>query len=84
MNIIVFLLFGSIVGWLASVIMKTSSQQGLLGDIILGTLGALAGGLVMDFLGQPGVSGFNIYSIVVALIGSILLILVGRVLSKAV
>ena len=36
-NIIVFLLFGSIVGWLASVIMKTSSQQGLLGDIILGT-----------------------------------------------
>jgi uncharacterized membrane protein YeaQ/YmgE (transglycosylase-associated protein family) len=82
-NIVIFLLFGALVGWLASVVMKTNSQQGLLGDIILGTLGALAGGLIMDFFGQPGVSGFNLYSIGVALVGAVLLILVGRALSRA-
>ena len=83
MNIILFLIFGALVGWLASVIMGKNAQQGLVGDVILGTLGALAGGLLMDFFEQPGVTGFNIYSLIVALIGSVLLILIGRALSRA-
>ena len=84
MNILVFLVFGALVGWLTSVIMKTSTRQGLLGDMILGVLGALSGGLLMDFFGLPGVTGINLYSILVALIGAILLVLIGRALSKAV
>ena len=79
-NLIVFLIFGAIVGWLASVVMKTNSSQGLLADIILGILGSIVGGYVMSLLGFGGVSGFNIYSILVGLVGAIVLIMIGRMI----
>jgi len=63
--------------------MGTAGRQNIVGDIVLGVLGALAGGLVMDFFGQPGVAGFNLYSILVALIGAVVLVLIGRALSRA-
>jgi uncharacterized membrane protein YeaQ/YmgE (transglycosylase-associated protein family) len=80
MNILLWLLLGLIAGWLASVIMGSNSQQGMLMDIILGVVGAFVGGFVMNLFGAPGVSGFNIYSIVVAVIGAVALIWLGRAL----
>lgn len=80
MNIIIFLVFGAIVGWLASVIMKTNDSQGILGDVILGIVGAFVGGYLMNLLGYGGVSGFNIYSMLVALIGAVVVVLIGRML----
>ena len=80
MNILLWLLLGLIAGWLASVIMGSNSQQGMLMDIILGVVGAFVGGFVMNLFGAPGVSGFNIYSIVVAVIGAVALIWLGRTL----
>jgi uncharacterized membrane protein YeaQ/YmgE (transglycosylase-associated protein family) len=82
MNIILWLLLGLIAGWLASVIMKTDRSQGTMMDIIFGIVGALVGGFVMNFLGQPGVTGFNIYSLIVATVGAVILIVVGRALSR--
>jgi uncharacterized membrane protein YeaQ/YmgE (transglycosylase-associated protein family) len=84
MNIIVFLIFGAIVGWIASIIMKTNSSQGMIGDIILGVLGALAGGFVMNLLNLPGVSGFNIYSFIVSVLGAVIVVTIGRALSSTV
>lgn len=78
MGIIVWILLGLVAGWLASVIMKTNSQQGMLGDIILGVLGALIGGALMNLLGGNGVTGLNLYSIAVAVIGAVLLIAIRR------
>jgi uncharacterized membrane protein YeaQ/YmgE (transglycosylase-associated protein family) len=78
MNIILWIVFGAIAGWLASVLMK--SNNGLLWDIILGIVGAIVGGFIMNALGQPGVNGFNLYSIIVAVIGAIIVIFVGRML----
>jgi uncharacterized membrane protein YeaQ/YmgE (transglycosylase-associated protein family) len=83
MNLLVLIVFGAIVGWLTSVIMGRNAQQGIIADIILGILGALAGGLIMDFFGAPGVTGFNLYSFIVALIGAVLLVLIGRALERA-
>ena len=54
--------------------MKTDAQQGALGNIVVGIVGALIGGFVMHFLGQSGISGFNIYSLLVAILGAIILI----------
>ena len=82
MNIILWLILGLIAGWLASVIMKTDRSQGTFMDIIFGIVGALVGGFVMSFFGQPGVTGFNIYSLVVATLGAIILIAIGRALSR--
>ncbi|HRN69792.1 MAG TPA: GlsB/YeaQ/YmgE family stress response membrane protein [Candidatus Woesebacteria bacterium] len=82
MNILLWLLLGLVAGWLASVIMKTNSQQGSLTDIILGIVGAFVGGFLMNFFGQTGVTGFNIYSILVATLGAVVLIWLGRMLRQ--
>jgi uncharacterized membrane protein YeaQ/YmgE (transglycosylase-associated protein family) len=61
-------------------IMKTDASQNTLMDIIMGVVGAIVGGFIMEFLGQSGVNGFNIYSLVVAVIGACVVIFVGRML----
>jgi uncharacterized membrane protein YeaQ/YmgE (transglycosylase-associated protein family) len=78
MNFLLWIVFGAIVGWLASVVMGTNKSQGLLMDIVLGLIGALAGGLVMSLFGESGVTGFNLYSFFVALVGAIGLVWAGR------
>ncbi|MGI5841140.1 MAG: GlsB/YeaQ/YmgE family stress response membrane protein [Patescibacteria group bacterium] len=78
MNLLLWILLGLIAGWLASVIMKTNAEQGPILDIVLGIVGAIVGGLVMNLLGFGGVTGFNIGSILVATLGAIVLIAIGR------
>lgn len=72
MGILMWILFGAIVGWLASMFMGTS--EGLLMDIVLGIVGAILGGWVMSFFGEGGVTGFNLYSFIVAVLGAVILI----------
>ena len=72
MGILMWILFGAIVGWLASIFMGTS--DGLVLDIVLGIIGAIIGGWVMSFFGKSGVTGFNVYSFLVAILGAIILI----------
>lgn len=77
MNIIAWIVLGGIAGWIASLIMDAGG--GLLKNIILGIIGALVGGFLMDVLfDAPGVTGFNFYSLAVAAVGAIILIFVGR------
>lgn len=78
MGIILWIVFGALVGWVASLIMKTDADQGPIANIIVGIIGALIGGWVMTLFGQPGVSGFNIYSLLVALLGAVILIAIVR------
>jgi uncharacterized membrane protein YeaQ/YmgE (transglycosylase-associated protein family) len=78
MGIILWIIFGGIAGWLASVLMK--SERGVIFDVILGIIGAFIGGIIMNFLGQPGVTGFNLYSFIVAIIGAVILIVIGRMI----
>ncbi len=82
MGVLLWVVFGAIAGWLASMVMKTNASQGTLGDIILGVIGAIVGGYVMNFFGYDGVTGFNLYSMVVAVIGACLLIALGRMFFK--
>jgi uncharacterized membrane protein YeaQ/YmgE (transglycosylase-associated protein family) len=74
MGIILWIVFGAIVGWLGSLIMNTDSQQGPLLNIIVGIIGAFLGGFIMNSFGAAGVSGFNLYSLLVAIGGAIVLI----------
>jgi len=80
MGIILWIIFGAIAGWIASIIMKTDSSQGTVTDIVLGIVGAVVGGFLMGLMGQSGVNGFNLYSFVVAVIGAIVVIYLGRML----
>jgi uncharacterized membrane protein YeaQ/YmgE (transglycosylase-associated protein family) len=74
MGIILWIIFGALAGWIASIIMKTNAQQGAVGNIVVGIIGAVIGGWAMSFFGQAGVTGFNLYSLIVAIIGSIILL----------
>jgi uncharacterized membrane protein YeaQ/YmgE (transglycosylase-associated protein family) len=79
MGLIAMIVLGAIAGWIASLI--TRSSTGLLMDIILGIVGAVIGGFIMTFFGQPGITGFDFYSLIVAVVGAIVLIWVGRLLT---
>ena len=74
MGIIVWIIFGALVGWIASLIMGTDARQGGLANIVIGIVGAIIGGLVAQMLGGPGVTGFNLMSFLIALGGAIVLI----------
>jgi uncharacterized membrane protein YeaQ/YmgE (transglycosylase-associated protein family) len=80
MGIILWIIFGALVGWIASAIMK--SNDGVLMDIVIGIVGAIIGGWIMSFFGSGGVTGFNLYSFLVAIIGAIVLIIIVRFIRR--
>ncbi len=82
MGIIIWIIFGALVGWIASIIMKTNAEQGVILNIIVGIIGAVIGGWLMSFFGSSGVSGFNLYSFVVAVIGAMVLIFIVKILRR--
>lgn len=73
------IIVGAIAGWLASIVMKT--RFGLFTSIVVGVVGAIIGGFIFGLLGQGGVSGINIGSIVIATIGAVVLLAVLRMMS---
>ena len=75
MSILAWLVVGLIAGFLASkVINKTG--EGLVLDIVLGIVGAIVGGFLFNMLGASGATGINLYSIFVAFIGSVVVLLI--------
>ncbi len=82
MGILSWLLLGLVAGFLASRVMG-SGGYGLFGDIIVGIVGALLGGFLMSLLlpGQVSITGFNLWSILVAFIGACILIAILRAVS---
>ena len=82
MEFLVWIVFGALVGWIASMIMGTDHAQGGLANIVVGIVGALIGGYVARTLGGSGVTGFNFMSFAVALGGAILLIAIVKMFSK--
>lgn len=77
MNIIIMLIVGGVIGWLASIIMRTDGQQGIFLNIVVGIVGAiLAGYVITPFLGgAPITSGaLDIKSLVVSLLGAVVLL----------
>jgi uncharacterized membrane protein YeaQ/YmgE (transglycosylase-associated protein family) len=80
MGIIIWIIFGALVGWVASMVM--GSGGGLVSDIIVGIVGAVIGGFIMSLLGQSGIGSFNLYSFLVALLGACVLIAVMRAIRR--
>jgi uncharacterized membrane protein YeaQ/YmgE (transglycosylase-associated protein family) len=73
MSVIGWIILGLIAGFIGSKIVNKSGQ-GLVMDIVLGIVGAIVGGVIFSFFGAGGVSGLNIYSLIVAVIGSIVVL----------
>ena len=73
MSVIAWIILGLIAGFIGSKIVNKSGQ-GFLMDIVLGIVGAVVGGYLFTFFGATGITGLNIYSIIVAVVGAVVVL----------
>jgi uncharacterized membrane protein YeaQ/YmgE (transglycosylase-associated protein family) len=83
MSILAWVVLGLIAGFVGSKIVNKSGE-GFVVDIILGIVGAVVGGFIFRFLGASGVTGLNIYSLIVAVIGAVVLLVIYHAVRRAV
>lgn len=76
MGIVSWIATGLVAGWLASIITGNNKKMGAGKNIIAGIIGGLLGGFLMNLFGKYGLTGFNIRSLIVATIGSVILLLI--------
>lgn len=77
MNFIIWLVVGGLIGWVASMIMRTDGQQGIFLNIVVGIVGAFLGGwLISPLVGVPTInqSAFSVGALVVSLLGAVILL----------
>jgi uncharacterized membrane protein YeaQ/YmgE (transglycosylase-associated protein family) len=82
MFILIWLVVGLIAGYLAKFVVPGEGPGGVIGDLVIGVIGALLGGWIFGLFGHSGVTGINIYSILVALVGAVILLFISRLLSR--
>jgi len=82
MNFLAWIILGGAAGWIGSLIAKTNNSQGIVLNIVVGIVGAFVGGFIFSFLGGAGITGFNLYSLGVAVLGSVVLISIVKLLTK--
>lgn len=80
MSILIWIILGLVAGLIASYLTK-SSEHSVISDIILGIFGAFLGGIIMNLIGAQGITGLNWYSLLIAVIGAIILIAIGRAIN---
>ena len=77
MNLIIWLIVGGIIGWLASMMMKTDGQQGIILNVVVGIVGAMLGGWLLSPLlgaGTINQSNFSLPALVVSFLGAVILL----------
>lgn len=74
MGILGWIIIGALAGWIASMLTGNNEKMGTGANIVVGIIGGFIGGLVMNLLGGSGVTGFNLWSLLVAVIGSVILL----------
>ncbi|MFN2116489.1 MAG: GlsB/YeaQ/YmgE family stress response membrane protein [Candidatus Promineifilaceae bacterium] len=75
-NILLWIVLGATAGWIASMIMGSDAQMGAVANIIVGILGALVGGFLFNLVGLAGDTGFNLWTLLVAIVGAVVLLFV--------
>lgn len=81
MSIIAWIVLGLIAGFIGSKLVNRTGE-GLVLDIVLGIVGAIVGGFLFNALGASGVSGLNLYSLLVAVVGSVVFLLLYHMLFR--
>ena len=81
MGPIAWVVLGGLAGWLASKFVGNDREQGIIGNIIAGIVGAVVGGWAFNLLGGTGVTGFNLWSFLVAVVGAIIVLVIWRAIT---
>lgn len=74
MNWFLWIVMGGLAGWVASILTKNNERMGMIANVIVGIVGSFIGGFIMSLFGAVGVTGFNLRSFVVAVIGASVLL----------
>ena len=74
MGILGWIVLGAIAGWLASIVTGRNERMGCFGNIAVGITGAFIGGIIFRALGGAGITGFNPWSLLVAVVGAVILL----------
>ena len=82
MSILAWIVLGLIAGFIGSKIVNKSGE-GIVMDIVLGIVGALLGGWLFQRFGQAGVTGLNLYSLLVAVVGAVVLLVIYHMIRRA-
>lgn len=82
MGLVSWIILGGLAGWVASIIMKRNESMGIFANIFVGVIGAFIGGLVVNLIGGQGITGFNIGSFLVALVGSVILLAIVNLVKR--
>ena len=82
MSILAWIILGLIVGLVAKFLVPGEGPGGIIGDIVVGILGAMLGGWLFNQFGHTGIVGFDLYSMLVALVGAVVLLSVLRLFTR--
>jgi uncharacterized membrane protein YeaQ/YmgE (transglycosylase-associated protein family) len=85
MNIIIWLVVGGLIGWVASMVMRTDGQQGILLNVVVGVIGAVLGGWFLSPLfgvSTINQSNFSVPSLLVSLLGAVILLAIVNVVRR--
>ena len=82
MGIITWIVLGALAGWIASMIVGKNSEMGGFANVCIGIAGAFIGGFVFNMITDVGFTGFNVWSLVVATVGAIILLLIINLFQK--
>ena len=82
MGILSWIIIGAVAGWLASLITGNGRRMGLLLNIVVGIIGGFVGGIIMNSIGNYGITGFNLWSLLVATGGAVILLLLVNLIAR--
>jgi uncharacterized membrane protein YeaQ/YmgE (transglycosylase-associated protein family) len=82
MSFLAWIVLGLIAGWIASMIVNKSGE-GVLLDIVLGVIGAVLGGWLFNTFGHTGVTGLNLYSLLVSIVGAVIILFLYHVVVRS-
>lgn len=74
MGILGWIVIGALAGWIASMLTGNNEKMGAGANIVVGIIGGFIGGIAMNLLGGSGITGFNLWSLLVAVIGAVILL----------
>jgi uncharacterized membrane protein YeaQ/YmgE (transglycosylase-associated protein family) len=81
-SILAWIIVGIIGGWLGKMVVPGEGPGGVLGDLVIGVIGAIVGGWMWNYFGHVGATGINLPSIIVAFIGSIVLLVIIKIATR--
>lgn len=81
MSILAWIVLGLVAGFIASKVV-TGSGRGLLADLVLGVIGAFVGGATFSYFGSSGLTGFDVWSLFVSVVGAVLVLVVYRLATR--